>query len=128
MLETIAVTNDTLRAEAQKLFDGGWRLVTYTATKCPPSVEGGDSYIDLLFHFDKDLELRHLRMSVPEKGTVTSLSPIYLAAVLIENELRDLFGLTFEGLVLDYSGTLYLEGDVNRAPFCSFTTVRKEKG
>ena len=80
MLETIAVTNDTLRAEAQKLFDGGWRLVTYTATKCPPS------------------------------------------------ELRDLFGLTFEGLVLDYSGTLYLEGDVNRAPFCSFTTVRKEKG
>lgn len=127
MLESIAVTNETLRSEAQKLFDDGWRLVTYSATKCPSHIEGGEPYIDLLFHFDKDLELRHLRMSVPEKGTVTSLSPVYLAAVLIENELRDLFGLSFEGLVLDYSGTFYLEGDVNRAPFCTFTTVKKEK-
>lgn len=125
MLEFTPVTAETLRDEAQKLFDADWRFVTITATLCPPRAEGEKPYVDLLYTFDKDLVLKNLRLSVPEMGTAPSLTPVYFAATLIENELRDLFGLTFDGLVLDYRGTLYLDGDLKRAPFCTYTTVKK---
>ena len=125
MLECTPVTSETLRQEALALFENDWRFVTATATLCPPRAEGEAPYIDLLYTFDKDMQLKHLRLSTPEKGVVPSLTPIYFAATLIENEMRDLFGLTFEGLVLDYNGTLYLDGDLNRAPFCTYTTVKK---
>ena len=64
------------------------------------------------------------------KGTVIpSISGIYFAALLVENENRDLFGLEYEGLVLDFNRTLYLEeaGDPIVAPFCKISTFTKPK-
>ncbi len=55
-----------------------------------------------------------------------SISPVYFAAFLIENEIEDQFGIKFDGLVLDFGGTLYLEEEVMRTPFCKYGRDRKD--
>jgi hypothetical protein len=42
---------------------------------------------------------------------------------LVENEIQDQFGLTFDGLVLDYHRTLLLDGDVTEVPFMSSVKI-----
>jgi hypothetical protein len=44
------------------------------------------------------------------------MSGIYLCALLIENEYQDLFGLTFEGLAIDFKGHLYLTPNSPKTP------------
>jgi ech hydrogenase subunit D len=105
------------------MFAGRWRLVTQTV------VDRGEQGIDILFHYDKDLEEKHFRLTVPKGTVIPSISGIYFAALLIENENRDLFGLAYDGLVLDFNRTLYLEeaGDPINAPFCKISTFTKPK-
>ncbi len=109
------VTAENLRAEALDLKNRGYRLVTYSCT------ELDDSTCDILYHFDKDLELVNLRLVAPKDQPVPSLSGILFAALLIENEIQDHFGLTFADLALDFGGKLYLEDDVQSRPFCKLS-------
>ena len=37
---------------------------------------------------------------------------------LVENEIQDLFGVRFKGLAIDYERTLFLDEEVEDAPFC----------
>jgi ech hydrogenase subunit D len=82
--------------------------------------------MELLYHFDKDLKDRHLRMKIAKGASVPSISPVYFAAFLIENEIEDQFGVKFDGLVLDFGGTLYLEEEVMRTPFCKYGVTRTD--
>lgn len=116
----IPVTPDAIVAEVTKIKEDGYRLVTMTA------VDLDEESLDLLYHFDKDLEERHLRMTVSKKDSVPSISGVYFAAFLIENETKDHFGTQFDGLALDFGGTLYLEEEVMRTPFCKYGVVRKD--
>jgi ech hydrogenase subunit D len=104
-----------LVAAVTKLKAEGWRLVTCS------SVELDATEMEILYHFDKNLELTNLRVPVAKGGTLPSISGVYFAAFLVENEIRDQFSLTFDGLVLDYQGKLY--GDTVTtpvtSPFCS---------
>ena len=47
---------------------------------------------------------------------------ILFGAFLVENEIRDQFAVTFDGLVLDYQGKLYNETAQTAAssPFCKY--------
>ncbi|MCU0562080.1 MAG: NADH-quinone oxidoreductase subunit C [Desulfobacterales bacterium] len=122
MRETITpVTRETLVREVAKLKVDGYRLVTLSCTE----IDAGA--LDLLYHFDKDLTLTHLRLAAAKRASVPSISPVYFAALLIENEIQDLFGLRFEGLVVDYQGTLYLEQEALKTPFCRFS-LRQGQG
>ena len=118
--EPTNVTLETVVAEVTKIKEEGYRIVTMTA------VDLDEENIDLMYHFDKDLEQRHLRMTVAKKSPVPSISGVYFAAFLIENEIEDQFGTKFDGLVLDFGGTLYLEEEVMRTPFCKYGVVRSE--
>jgi ech hydrogenase subunit D len=111
--EIISVSADTLVGEVARAKSEGFRFVTLSCTE-----SGGDS-VDILYHFDKDLRLTHLRLSVLKCGTVPSISVVYFAAFLVENEIQDLFGIRFKGLVVDYERTLYLDPEVTVAPFCT---------
>ncbi len=71
---------------------------------------------EFLYIFDKDNKLRNLRYFVKPGENPKSVSGIYLCALLIENEYQDLFGLTFEGLAIDYKGHLYLTPNSPKAP------------
>ena len=113
--EIVPVSADILVGEAAKLKVQGYRLVTLTCT------ELDESTLDLLYHFDQDLRLKHLRLTAPKDQPVPSISPVYFAALLVENEIQDFFGLKFEGLLVDYQGTLYLEEEALKTPYCRFS-------
>ena len=62
-----------------------------------------------------------------------SISGVLFTAFLVENEIRDQFGIMFDGLVLDYQGKLLNETvqTATSSPFCrmqvkSSGTVAKE--
>ena len=99
---------------AQKKAEG-YRFVTMTCTALDADT------VDILYHFDKAYKLGHLRLTVPRDAPLPSISDVYFAAFLVENELQDLFGLRFRGLALDYNQTLYLDREVTTAPFCKYT-------
>ena len=88
----------------------GYRFVTVTCTDL------GDAF-DLIYHFDKELTLENLRVRLPKGLELPSISSEYLAAALVENEIKDLFGIAVKGLALDYQGRFLLSEGAPRKPF-----------
>jgi ech hydrogenase subunit D len=126
--EIVPVSAEALVGEVAKLKVQGYRLVTLSCT------ELDETTLDILYHFDKDLGLKHLRLTAAKSSPVPSISPVYFAALLVENEIQDFFGLRFEGLLVDYQGSLYLEEEALKTPYCRFSlrtaapsTVQTEK-
>ncbi|MCB2145476.1 MAG: NADH-quinone oxidoreductase subunit C [Deltaproteobacteria bacterium] len=109
---TVEVRN--LLGEATRLKIDGYRLVTLSG------VNTGPDQVEILYHFDKDLTLVHLRLAASREAPVPSISPIYPAAFLAENEIQDLFHIRFHGLVIDYQGTLFLPREMESTPFCRY--------
>jgi ech hydrogenase subunit D len=123
MRETITpVSRETLVGVVAKLKIEGYRLVTLSCTEIDADT------LDLLYHFDKELALTHLRLAAAKSESVPSISPVYFAALLIENEIQDFFGIRFQGLVVDYQGTLYLEEEALKTPFCRLSIRQGEGG
>jgi ech hydrogenase subunit D len=116
--EVISVDPDNLVGAVAKIKVEGYRFVTLSC------MQGDENMVVVLYHFDKDLVLKHLRVSVPADRALPSITPVYFAAFLVENEIQDLFGLRFSGLAVDYERTLYLEGDVKVTPFCRYTVAK----
>jgi ech hydrogenase subunit D len=111
----LPVQADALVGETAKLKVQGYRLVTLSCT------ELDETTLDILYHFDKDLELKHLRLTARKGEPVPSISPVYFAALLVENEIQDFFGLAFDGLAVDFKGMLYLEEEAVKTPYCRFS-------
>lgn len=109
-VEPIIIPLAGLRDAVAERKAAGWR---FAAASCVLNPEGG---FDLYYHLDKDLELIHLKTFAPAGETVPSLSAQFFCALLYENEMKDQFGLEFEGLALDFNGKLYLEDDQTEPP------------
>ena len=108
--QTLAeVTLDDLLHQVLTKKQDGHRLVCLT---CLCS-EGGH---DVLYHFDKNYALTTLRLHVPEGREVPSITGLYLGAVLLENEIKDFFGLSFHGMALDFQGRLFLTESAPKTP------------
>ena len=87
MLEEIPVNIDSVVGETAKMKIDGYRFVTMSC------VALDENTFEILYHLDKDFRLKHLRLTVSNSISVPSISPVYLAAFLVENEIQDLFGL-----------------------------------
>ncbi len=120
-IETIPAALDTIVGEVVKMKAQEARFLTMTA------VSLDEKTTELLYTFDQDLVMTHYRLTVPKDTHVPSISPVYFAAFLVENEICDQFGVVFDGLVLDFGGKLYLDEEAQRTPFCKFAVTRKEK-
>lgn len=97
----VPVTTDKLVAEVQALRDQGWRLVQIGVTSLGETLE-------VNYSFDLELKFRNLRLQIPAAGArLPSVSGAFWCAFLYENEIHDLFGVTFDGLVLDFKGNFY---------------------
>jgi len=70
LIEANEVTLDNLLNEVKYYHDNGYRLVTTTC------VDLGDKF-DILYHFDKDLKLKNLRLTIDKGVTLPSISSIY---------------------------------------------------
>ncbi|MEJ5364891.1 MAG: NADH-quinone oxidoreductase subunit C [Desulfosoma sp.] len=111
-MEAIAVSPEHVVGACAERKAAGYRFVTMTC------VAVDEHMLDVLYHFDKDMELEHLRLRIPKDSCVPSITPVFFAAFLVENEIQDLFGLRFCGLAIDYKHSLYLDEAAPKAPFC----------
>jgi len=118
--EVVSVSIDTVVGETAKIKVEGYRFLTMSCA------ELDETMVDILYHFDKDLELKHFRLTVPRDTPVPSISPVYFAAFLVENEIQDLFAVRFKGLAIDYERTLYLDEEVKVTPFCKYVVEKTE--
>ncbi len=110
------VTPETLQDEVKALFQGGYRLVTATCK------DQGDDF-EILYHFDRDLTLLNLRMTFPKDVEIPSISGSYLAAFLIENEMKELFGVKISGIAVDYGGKLLVTEETLQTPMLKSVEV-----
>jgi ech hydrogenase subunit D len=116
--QVIAISPENVVGETAKMKVEGYRFVTLSC------VELDETTVDILYHFDREFQLKHLRLTVPKEAPVPSISPVYFAAFLVENEIQDLFGIRFQGLAIDYDRTLYLDEDVKQTPFCKYVVIK----
>lgn len=110
MLDNVTeITMDQLAVEVWKAKQDGYRFVTMTCCDLT------DAH-DILYHFDKQYVLKHLRLRLPRGTALLSISNLFFAAVLVENEIKDLFGIDFTGLAIDYKGRFILSDGAPVAP------------
>lgn len=117
----LSITPEQVVGETARIKAEGYRFVTLSC------VERDEALVDILYHFDRDYQMTHLRLTVPRDKPIPSITPVYLAAFLVENEIQDLFGLRFEGLPIDYHRTFYLEEEVREAPLCTYAVGQIKK-
>lgn len=103
------ISLDELLPRVKQFAAEGARLITLTCC----DTGGG---FEVLYHFDQGLRMRHLSVNVPTGSKLPSISSVYLCAFLVENEIRDLFGLEVEGVAIDFKGRLVLTGDSPASP------------
>jgi NADH:ubiquinone oxidoreductase subunit C len=96
------ISSTQLVAETQQRCYNGYRFVTATC------VDNGNETFDLLYHFDLDGQLDHLRLNVRKDEDVPSVSQIYFCALLVENEIKELFGVNITDIIIDYGGRMLL--------------------
>lgn len=92
-----------IRDTAAGMKDAGYRMVQI----CAIPEEGG---ADLVYSFDRDFSLRNLKVHVPSGAAVDSITGSYWSAFVYENEIHDLFGVTFADMVQDYKGNFFRTG------------------
>ena len=116
----------SLMQQVVQMHEDGYRFLTITVDELDSDT------LEIIYHFDKDLCLRNLRLITPKDEKIPSISPIYAAAFLAENEAEDLFKVHFEGLKIDYKSTLYYDGydDENslKLPYCRVSTISSLDG
>jgi ech hydrogenase subunit D len=120
ILPATDIAADALKGEVLKLKADGYRFVTMSC------VDLDEDHVDLIYAFDRELEMVHYRLKQPKAQPALSISDILFTAFLVENEIQDQFGICFEGLVLNFENYLYLEKEVGRTPFCKYSVIRKE--
>ncbi|MDD3180393.1 MAG: NADH-quinone oxidoreductase subunit C [Opitutaceae bacterium] len=99
---TEIVTLDRLKDAVRIKWAAHARLVQIGCTKTAE-----DQY-EINYSFDENLKFSNLRIVVnPATDRVPSISDIYWNAFFYENEVHDLFGITIEGMAIDFKGNFY---------------------
>jgi Ni,Fe-hydrogenase III component G len=97
--------------EAKKFLDAGGKFVTAVCSDLDENLE-----VTYFFSENAGTEMTGLRYKVAKDEEVQSFSGVTLATVLIENEMKELFGLKVTGLAIDYGGHLLLAQDSPTTP------------
>jgi ech hydrogenase subunit D len=93
-------TKDLL-AGVEEMKRTGHRLVQISCTAL------AENSFELTYSFDKDYKFENLRITITKDAVVPSVSGIFKGTFLYENEIRELFGVDFKDINVDYKGTLY---------------------
>lgn len=123
MIENLVeITVDHLLAEVHQCKFEGYRFVTAT------SVDNGDGTIDVLYHFDKDFVMKNFKITVNKEDKVPSLSKDYFSAVLVENEIKELFGVNIVDIAIDYGGRMLLTDEQMSSPMLRNQITIEQRG
>jgi len=120
MIENIINLNkDEIAQNVKNSFNNGLRFITITCVETPNGFE-------IIYHFAKEYEMKHFKISIGKDEEIESISSIYFCAMLVENELKDLFGIKVNNLAIDYDGKLLLSEGAPYAPMCSNDQIQIE--
>lgn len=108
-LETVKTSIDGLLPEVQSRYEEGCRLVTASCT------DEGEEF-RIIYTFDNNLKLINMEITVPKGVVVPSITDIYLCAFLVENEMKELFGIPIENIAVDLGGRMYLTEGAKTSP------------
>lgn len=110
----VTVEPAALLEEVRKRKLEGCRLVQICCTRL--------EQFELTYSFARPGVFTHVRIQVPDAtAKVPSISLVYGASFAYENEIHDLFGLSFLGLNVDYQGKFYktsIPTPFGAAPVC----------
>lgn len=115
-LDAIQVNSGDLLPAVKKYLDDGYRLVTITC------VDEGEK-IRLLYSFDLELSLANLELSLAREEAAPSISCVSPGAFLVENEIKELFGVRIDDISLDLGGRLYMVPGAKEAPMARSAPV-----
>ncbi len=119
----IEITSDQLQSEISNCKYQGYRFITATCA------DNGDDTIDILYHLDKDYEMRNYRVTVKKDEEIPSISNIFFCAVLVENEMKELFGINISNIALDFGGHMLLSEEELDSPMLRRQiTIEKREG
>ena len=86
---------------AAAMKEQGWRYVQMLCVNT-------DNGIDVLYTYNRDDVLRTYAVrGVQKDEAIPSVTDLFLAAFVFENEAHDLFGVNIEGIAIDFKGKLY---------------------
>lgn len=95
------IRKEELLQNVQELKDKGHRIVQIMCRKADPE------HLIMDYSFGLDYGFTDLRMTFGKNEEIPSITGIYLAAFLYENEIHDLFGVKITGNAVDFKGHLY---------------------
>ncbi|AAM23430.1 Ni,Fe-hydrogenase III component G [Caldanaerobacter subterraneus subsp. tengcongensis MB4] len=121
MIKTREVKLEEVEKEAKYYYDNGYRFVTETCLE-------EDGKFRIIYTFEKDSELESFHTYVSPEEEVPSISKVYFAAIPVENEIHEMFGLRFKNLALDFQGLLFLGEFAPISPQASIEIMRRDKG
>ncbi len=100
--EIIVIKTSDLLEKVSALEAGGYRLVQMSCTRTDKLT------VDYTFDDTKKYKFINYRIDLPLEGAeLPTISGIYLAAFIYENELHDLFGIKIDGIAIDFGGKFY---------------------
>ena len=94
------VESSHLLSEVKDLKADGYRFAQACATVV-------DNNIEIIYSFDKDHQLKNLKLVISQGEEVESITGDYWPAFIYENEMHDLFGVKFNHSALDYQGNFF---------------------
>jgi len=97
-------------SEVEKMAGRGARFVTASCRDL------GEEGFEIIYHFDIDHKVENIRIKVPKGREVPSISPVFFPALLIENEIKDMFGVKFIGMAIDFDSKLLLHQEAPKIP------------
>jgi hypothetical protein len=111
--EFVPLELEGLHREAAIMKAEGWRFIQTHAVN-------GEEGVDLYYSFMKDGFVRNYRVAGVKKGQqVPSVTDLFLAAFVFENEARELFGVDMRDIALDFQGALYAPAEAEPMTFIS---------
>ncbi|HHW57448.1 MAG TPA: NADH-quinone oxidoreductase subunit C [Clostridia bacterium] len=121
MITSREVKLEEIEKEAKYYYNNGYRFVTETCLE-------EESKFRIIYTFEKGYQLYSFHVYISPTEEVPSISKIYFAALPVENEIHEMFGVKFKNLVLDFQGLLFLGEYAPISPQASIEIMRRSKG
>lgn len=120
--EFIEIDLNNLIEEVKARKEHDWRYVQTLAVKT-------DKGTDLIYSFMKHSNLDNVKIvAVKDTDSVKSITDYYIEAFVWENEIHDLFGVSFSDIAIDFNGSFYNLSEENPMSKISKEAInRKEK-
>ena len=69
------------------------------------------------------MEMKNYKVTVKKGDNVPSISKIYFCALLVENEMKELFDINVKDIIVDYGGHLILADEELVSPMGKQITI-----